>query len=260
MAKPLFGWRWEVLRSNLPSTTRLVLLTISIHMDDRGQTNGKLSPTTLTLADETGLTERTVCTHIQVAREKGWVLTTAVGSAQGWKHSAYCATFPAEGAEPPSVPLAAEGAEPPSVPLCKGAESVAEGAEPDDRKALKDVQSNATENATENATKKELTDLLTEFLATLRETAGTPVTGILEEGCEAGAKFVVEYWASHGKTNHEFDLWVVLNQALTEAKQQGLQTPGVFWLALHQLESLLPKPKPIPAENLVASHRRRATA
>jgi hypothetical protein len=140
--EPMKPWSWRsaILKSELPSTTRHVLLTLSCYVNEVGQS---AYPSTKTLADDTGLSERAVITHLHVAEESGWLKIKQHGfSGQGWaRHEYYPSTpsglFDTEGAEYRSAPsekalnVATEGTEP-----------HAEGTERHDKKALNDVQSN----------------------------------------------------------------------------------------------------------------------
>lgn len=115
-----YTWRGGVIKSDLPSTTRHVLLTLSCHFNDAGEA---CYPSTRLLAEETGLSERAVITHLIRARELGWLIVSKHGFAgQRWSRNQYVPSFP-------------EGTEARSVPSGKGAE-------PDAKKALNDVQSN----------------------------------------------------------------------------------------------------------------------
>lgn len=143
MARPLFSWRHAILESDLRPTTRLVLLTLSCHMSDAGDS---CFPSTRKLARETGLSERSVISHIKIARQRGWITVGLHGfGGQKWRSHEYVCAVP-EGAERGSAALP-ERAERVSVPSPKGAERVspplAEGAEPDDIKVLKEVQCNS---------------------------------------------------------------------------------------------------------------------
>ena len=103
-------WRHAITQSNLAPTTRLVLLTISCFMNDTGD---GCYPTTKQLSEATGLSERAVCTHIDMAKQAGWLSVSVHGfKGQKWKNHQYQAAWPED-----------------------------EGTEPDDRKALNDVQS-----------------------------------------------------------------------------------------------------------------------
>lgn len=63
-------------------------------MNERG---GSCFPTTRKLTDETGLSERTVCTHLMRAAQDGWLhKTSGVFSGRHWHRSVYEATIPVE--------------------------------------------------------------------------------------------------------------------------------------------------------------------
>ena len=126
-----YTWRAGIIKSNLAPTTRHVLLTLSCHFNDAGEA---CYPTTRLQAQETGLSEKCVITHLAIARELGWLKVSKHGFAgQRWSNNQYMPCFP-EGTEPPSV-AHQKGAEPRSVPSKKGTE-------PNDKKALNDVQCN----------------------------------------------------------------------------------------------------------------------
>lgn len=75
--KPLFSWRSAVCESNLKATTRHVLLTLSLHMNERG---GSCFPSVDTLAAETSLNRATVIRQLQIAEATGWLhVTRSVG-------------------------------------------------------------------------------------------------------------------------------------------------------------------------------------
>jgi hypothetical protein len=76
------------------------------------------NPTIRLLAEETGLSTRSVCTHLDKAEQEGWITkgNGAVGG-QGWKRTTYFATNPIEKrVEPPSTP-SEQRVEPPSPAL-----------------------------------------------------------------------------------------------------------------------------------------------
>ena len=121
-------WRHAILQSELPPTTRHVLLTISCFMNEMGQ---GAYPTTKKLEEATGLSERAVCTHIQNAVDAGWLVKRVHGfRGQKWKNNEYEANWPVN-----------KGTERGSVRTCEGTEPDAEGTEPNDIKALNEVQS-----------------------------------------------------------------------------------------------------------------------
>ncbi len=90
----LFGWRELVASKNGPESaiTRHVLLTLSIHMNTNG---GSCFPTTRSVAEQTGLSERTVCTHLKIASKEGWLKKMALGlTGKNWKRNEYQAVIP----------------------------------------------------------------------------------------------------------------------------------------------------------------------
>ena len=115
-----YTWRAGIIKSQLPATTRHVLLTLSCHFNDACEA---CYPSTRLLAEETGLSERAVITHLANARALGWLRVSKHGFAgQEWARNQYTPSFP-QGTEPRSAP-------------CE------KGTEPHDKKALNDVQSN----------------------------------------------------------------------------------------------------------------------
>jgi hypothetical protein len=87
-------------------------------------------PSTKTIAVKCSLTERTVCTHLELAHKNGWIEKNqcALGGRE-WRRNEYKATIPDKVLKEVQH-LMTEGTEPD-----------AEGTEPDDNKALKEVQS-----------------------------------------------------------------------------------------------------------------------
>ncbi len=123
MKSKAWSWRHAIIKSELPATTRHVLLTLSCYMNELGE---GCYPTTKTLASATGLSERAICTHLDKAHTTGWLGRKRHGFAgQKWANHEYEPSFPEE-----------KGTERGSVRTC-------EGAEPNDTKALNEVQSNS---------------------------------------------------------------------------------------------------------------------
>jgi len=128
-----WSWRHSLLKSDLPATTRHVLLTISCFMNDVG---GGCYPTQEQLAEATGLSDRAVRKHIDEAVEAGWLVKKEHGfRGQKWRNHEYEAAWPTQYL----VGQPSEGEEPASAPLGEGAERHSEGAERDDKKVRNDV-------------------------------------------------------------------------------------------------------------------------
>lgn len=86
--KPLFTWRGAVCDSGLPPTCRHVLLTLSLHMNERG---GSCFPSVARLCSETGLGRSTVIRQLQLARDNGWLV---VNQSPGRTTNQYKAEVP----------------------------------------------------------------------------------------------------------------------------------------------------------------------
>ncbi|HSH86876.1 MAG TPA: helix-turn-helix domain-containing protein [Methylophilus sp.] len=87
-----YTWRQAVIKSQLASTTRHVLLTLGCHMNDMGES---CYPSIETLCDETGLSNRAVITHLKLAVDAGFIQCDRHGfSGQKWARNEYKATFP----------------------------------------------------------------------------------------------------------------------------------------------------------------------
>jgi len=61
-------------------------------MDKSG---GSCFPSTKRLSEETGLSERTVCTHLEIAEKEGWIQKMQQGlTGRAWKRHSYQALIP----------------------------------------------------------------------------------------------------------------------------------------------------------------------
>lgn len=87
---PLFTWRSAISSENsrLEPTSRLVALSLSLHMNERG---GSCFPSIRRLARETALHNETVQIHLDKLEKAGW-LKVARGNAKQPNH--YTATVP----------------------------------------------------------------------------------------------------------------------------------------------------------------------
>lgn len=92
MSNSMFSWRKAILKSDLPPTTRHVLLTLACHMNDAGES---CFPSIKLLCEETGLSNRAVITHLQNATELGWITVGKHGFAgQRWASHEYRPAWP----------------------------------------------------------------------------------------------------------------------------------------------------------------------
>jgi hypothetical protein len=134
MTNKTLDWRRAIQRAPddvLEPLTRFVLLNLSVYMSD----GGKCFPTTKQQAQDTNMTEKTVCKHLALAVAAGFLKKSQSRfKGKAWAHHEYEAVIP-EGAVPPAVPEP-EGTVPPAAPEPEGTVS-------DGSKALYPVQSNS---------------------------------------------------------------------------------------------------------------------
>lgn len=152
----VWSWRNAIQRAQLAPFTKLVLLNLSVYMNDLGES---CYPTTSQQAADTGMSERSVCTHLQLATDAGFLTKSTHGfGGQGWRRNEYSAVMPqgfeiGKGTERGSAraakngsPKNGKGTETGSAPSEKKALNLTtKGTEPDDKKALKEVQCNSPE-------------------------------------------------------------------------------------------------------------------
>lgn len=95
--QPLFTWRSAVASEFGPEspTTRHVLLTLGLHMNEKGES---CFPSIPLLVIETALSERAVKSHIRIGADAGWIGKRALRkpNGQGWRRVEYFALIPKE--------------------------------------------------------------------------------------------------------------------------------------------------------------------
>ena len=147
MNNMFYTWRQSVIRSSLPPTTRHLLLTLGCHMNDMGES---CYPSIELLCEETGLSNRSVITHLKIAVSSGFISCEKHGfSGQRWARNEYKATFPPLNLGDENTLKAVKEVhdlKPKAVNL------VHQGSEPNDVKAVKEVHTNYTVNYTYNKT------------------------------------------------------------------------------------------------------------
>lgn len=136
-----YSWRAAILKSNLAPTTRHVLLTLSCYINDVGQS---AYPSIATLAKNTGLSERAVITHLQTAKEKGFLSIGKHGFAgRRWAHNEYFPRLPCEEfAEVSPVDKYAKRGEPHAPLDSDGVNLTTSRGEPNDTHGVNDVHTN----------------------------------------------------------------------------------------------------------------------
>jgi|GEM_PF-5191686 len=91
-ASRAWSWRHAVTQSELPPTTRHVLLTLSIFMDETG---ASCFPSVEDLVAATGLSKRAVLTHLTAACDGGWLERRRHGfRGQKWRRLEYEPLWP----------------------------------------------------------------------------------------------------------------------------------------------------------------------
>lgn len=89
---PTLSWRRAITQSDLPSTTRHILLNLSLYMNDMGES---AFPSVETQAADTALSHVCVIKHLKIARERGWLQSELVGYGdQRWARRSYLACIP----------------------------------------------------------------------------------------------------------------------------------------------------------------------
>lgn len=155
----LLRWRALLASEHGPasSTTRHVLLTLSLNMDQEG---GSCFPSTATLKAMTGLSERAVCEHLGHAADDGWIERRRVGTGRAWKRMTYQAKVPraltdvqhdradALTEDQHDPPRGADGG---SAPSPRGTDSDARGTDSHDIEALTEGQSISPKNSPDNS-------------------------------------------------------------------------------------------------------------
>lgn len=127
------SWRRALLDSQLPSTTKHVLLTLACYHSEAGS---GIFPSIETLASDCSLSERAIVTHIFKAASEGWVEVSQHGYAgRKWRRNEYKLTLPEDtrGGELRSSPHAEVVNEALNV--------IPRGGERDDTEVVNDVQS-----------------------------------------------------------------------------------------------------------------------
>ena len=122
-----FSWRSAFQKSDLSSTTKLVLFCISTYMNEHG---GGCFPAIKTLMVDSSLSNKAVITHIQKAQEAGFITVGIHGfSGQGWKRNEYHIAFPNTD---------------------KVVNVIPKGGEPNDHKVVNEVHTNTPLNTPKN--------------------------------------------------------------------------------------------------------------
>jgi hypothetical protein len=138
-------WRHAVCASDLAPTTRHVLLTLSMFMNELGES---CHPSTADICRYSGLDKKTVLKHVAAAREAGWIDVSQHGyRGQKWKRHEYAARWPDRDLVAPCQPDDAGeggGAVPPRFEAEKVVESAPEGGGTEGSKVVEHVHQDKT--------------------------------------------------------------------------------------------------------------------
>lgn len=89
---PAWSWRHAFARSSLPATTKHVLHTLGMFMNELGE---GCYPSVADICRYSGLDKKTVLKHLATAREAGWIAVAQHGyRGQKWKRQEYAARWP----------------------------------------------------------------------------------------------------------------------------------------------------------------------
>lgn len=145
----IFSWREAIQTASLPSTTKLVLLNLSIYMNEKGE---GCYPSVKRQASDTNLSEKTICDHLQKAAAAGFIYISKQRMAgQQWALNSYRAIFPDT-----VVLYGAADARANEFVDSKALTFTDEGTYPDGQKALTEVQSTLPMNSPENSPTKKI--------------------------------------------------------------------------------------------------------
>ena len=97
MSNDKFSWEHAIVTSDLPSTTRLLLLALSVRMNKQGD---GCFPSYEQIKAMTGIrTNTTVAEHLTIAENAGFLKRETMGfRGQKWRRQSYVACFPDDGA------------------------------------------------------------------------------------------------------------------------------------------------------------------
>lgn len=197
-----WSWRQLIIKTELESTTKLVLLALSTYMNDHGE---GCYPSTLQIAKDTSLSERAVFAHIRKAEIAGFLIRDKRElKGKKWAANEYRAAYPDHN-EPRSVENTGmnEMHPTPSDELYSSHDALRD--EPDSamgcttfRQGMNDVHTNSPENSSMNS--KELSpgkeklypDAFEQFWKTWPEQRRCEKPNAYKAWCESCKKAPVE--------------------------------------------------------------------
>lgn len=150
-----WSWRHAFAQSSLPATTKHVLHTLGMFMNELGE---GCYPSVADICRYSGLDKKTVLKHLATARDAGWIAVSQHGyRGQKWKRQEYAARWPGRADEdgrdlvaacPPGDDEEGGGAVPPPSGGSKVVESVPEGGGIEGSKVVEQLHQDKTSPVT----------------------------------------------------------------------------------------------------------------
>lgn len=144
-----WSWRHAFASSDLPPTTKHVLHTLGMFMNELGE---GCYPSVADICRYSGLDKKTVLKHLAAARDAGWISVSQHGyRGQKWKRNEYAARWPERDLTAPAAPedgAEGGGAAPPPSEGPKAVESVPEGGGTEGPKVVEQVHQDKTSPVT----------------------------------------------------------------------------------------------------------------
>lgn len=215
-------WRHAVCASDLAPTTRHVLLTLSMFMNEMGES---CHPSIADICRYSGLDKKTVLKHLAAAREAGWVAVSQHGyRGQKWKRQEYAARWPERDEVAPCPPDEGGGAVPPPSEAEKVVELAPEGGGTEGSKVVDDVHQDKSFQDSSITSPVE------------REGAGARENGNSEDRKRIERSFDLAWrewpYGSVGSRPEAFKVW----RNLTEEARAAARASISRWIAAYRAE------------------------
>ena len=265
-----WSWRHAIVKSDLPSPTRHLLLTLSIRMDETG---GGCYPSIAQIIEMTGLTKNTVLKHLKIAVEKGWLGQSQHGfRGQKWKRAEYVAAWPgrdlqgaamdenglSDGVDPDQEGGAADA------PRCdeKVVQEMTEGGASAGSKVVQEMhqdKNSPINTPLTSSSERERASAVDGVDGKKRDEDANPVTASKPETSAELEKRVMRFCTGEGYQGGEWPKWV--GSSLTYIKRRFADLSAEDQLAAEQWgDALLAKAKtqgvktPMPVGNYFRDH------
>ena len=239
-ASNAWSWRHAITRSDLPATTRHVLLTLSLYMSETGQS---CYPKVEDLVAATGLSKRAVLMHLQAAVEAGWLWKGNHGlRGQRWRRGEYEPRWPGRGdaeAEDVECEGGASDAPPSGVDVVHDVHQLAgEGGDPRAPKVVHDVHQDKDQSRNHSIGERE--GALARARSDRLEGEKSP-TATADDGLSSGGQSVLEMIALYpnGRQYPRGQVEAAWNALTPDQRQRAIdELPG--WLDERMAAKLRP--------------------